>query len=69
MLQMFAIGAVMGLISASTGTFVYNVPEIVYGLKGNDRYLALLLGPIFYGGVWAVAMRWLNELFTLQKAP
>ena len=68
--QMFAIGALMGLVSASTGTFVYNIPEIVYGLKGNERYLALVLGPIFYGLVWAIVVRWLNELFGVaDRAP
>ncbi len=45
------------------GTFIYNIPEIVYGLQGNERYLALVVGPIFYGLVWALVVRWLNELF------
>lgn len=59
--QMLGIGAVMGFISASTGTFLLNIPEIVYGLHGNSRYLALLAGPAFYGLVWAFPVRWLNE--------
>jgi len=62
--QMLGIGAVMGLVSASTGTFLLNIPEIVYGLHGNTRYLALLGGAIFYGLVWAFPVRWMNELFT-----
>ena len=41
-----------GLVSASTGTFILNIPEIVYGLHGNSRYLALLGGAIFYGVVF-----------------
>lgn len=62
--RMLAIGAVMGLVSASTGTFILNIPEIVYGLHGNSRYLALLGGAAFYGVVWAFPVRWMNNLFT-----
>jgi len=61
--QMLGIGAVMGFVSASTGTFIFNIPEIVYGLHGSSRYLALVGGPVFYGLVWALPVRWLNQLF------
>jgi hypothetical protein len=64
--RMAAIGGVMGLVSASTGTFVFNIPEIVYGLHGSARYLALLGGPLFYAAVWAFPLRWLNALFALD---
>jgi hypothetical protein len=64
--QMLGIGAVMGLVSASTGTFIFDIPEIVYGLEGNSRYLALLGGAAFYGLVWMIAVRWLNELFAAE---
>ncbi len=60
---MALIGAVMGLVSASVGTFGANIPEIVYGLHGNARYLALLGGPVFYGAVWALPVYSLNEFF------
>jgi len=62
--EMLGIGAIMGLVSAATGTFILNIPEIVYGLHGNSRYLALLGGAIFYGLVWAFPVRWMNGLFT-----
>jgi len=62
--EMLGIGAVMGLVSAATGTFILNIPEIVYGLHGNSRYLALLGGAIFYGLVWVFPVRWMNEFFT-----
>ena len=62
--EMLGIGAVMGLVSAATGTLLLNIPEIVYGLHWNSRYLALLGGAIFYGLVWAFPVRWMNELFT-----
>ena len=61
--RMLGIGAVMGLVSASVGTFLLNIPEIVYDLHGNRRYLALPGGAVFYGLVWAFPVRWLNELF------
>ncbi len=62
--RMLGIGAVMGFVSALTGTFLLNIPEVVYELQGNSRYLALLGGPIFYGLVWAFPVRWMNKLFT-----
>lgn len=61
--KMLGIGAIMGFVSASTGTFIFNIPEIVYGLHGDSRYLALLGGPVFYGLVWAFPVRWMNQLF------
>ena len=67
--RMLGIGAVMGFVSASVGTFILNIPEIVYGLHGNSRYLALLGGPAFYGLVWVFPVRWMNKLFTLDVQP
>lgn len=67
--RMLGIGAVMGFVSASVGTFILNIPEIVYGLQGNSRYLALLGGPAFYGLVWVFPVRWMNKLFTLDVQP
>jgi hypothetical protein len=64
--RMLGIGAVMGFVSASVGTFTLNIPEIVYDLHGNSRYLALLAGPAFYGLVWVFPMRWMNKLFALD---
>ena len=55
-----------GLISASTGTFIYNIPEIVYGLEGSERCFALVLARFFYGVVWAVVVRRLNDLFAIS---
>ena len=65
--RMLGIGAVMGFVSASIGTFALNIPEIVYDLHGNRRYLALLGGSVFYGLVWAFPVRWMNKLFALES--
>lgn len=46
------VGAILGLVMASIGTFAANVPETVYGLTDNRKYLALLGGPLFYAFVW-----------------
>ena len=46
---MFLSGAVLGLMLASLGTFILHIPETVYGLVGNQKYIMLLAGPIFYG--------------------
>ena len=45
-------GAFLGLIMASIGTFIANIPETIYGLTGCKQYLALLGGPLFYAAVW-----------------
>ncbi len=52
----FLIGAGLGLLMASIGTFIAHVPETVYGLTGTRRYLALLGGPLFYSAVWGLAL-------------
>ena len=65
MLGMLLLGAVLGLLLSSYGLFVLNYPEILYGLKGNKRYLALLGGPVFYGLVFLFPMFLLNKLFDI----
>ncbi len=67
--RMLGIGAAMGFVSASVGTFALNIPEIVYGLHGNSRYLVLLAGPAFYGLIWVFPIRWMNKLFALDSNP
>ena len=53
---MFLSGAVLGLMLASLGTFILHIPETVYGLVGNQKYIMLLAGPIFYGSVWSFVL-------------
>lgn len=59
--KMFAAGAVLGLMLSSLGVFILHIPESVYGMVGNERFLMLLAGPLFYGSVWALV------LFPLEK--
>jgi len=39
---MFLSGAALGLMLASLGTFILNIPETVYGLVGNQKYIMLI---------------------------
>ena len=65
--RMFLVGAIMGLGLASVGTFLLDIPGTVYQLEGSARYSALVLGPVFYGAVWAIPLRYLNLLFELHR--
>ena len=58
---MFFSGAVLGLILASLGIFILHVPERVYGLVGNQVYIMLIAGPLFYGSVWSFALHTLEK--------
>jgi len=58
---MFLSGAVLGLMLASLGTFILHIPETVYGLVGNQKYIMLLAGPIFYGSVWSFVLHTLEK--------
>ena len=58
---MFLSGAVLGLMLASLGTFILHIPETVYGLLGNQKYIMLLAGPIFYGSVWSFVLHTLEK--------
>ena len=62
----FVVGALLGLVMASIGTFVAHVPETVYGLTGGKQYLALLGGPIFYSIVWGLVL-WPVEKFVAER--
>ena len=58
---MFFSGAVLGLILASLGIFILHVPERVYGLVGNQVYIMLIAGPIFYGSIWSFVLHTLEK--------
>ncbi len=58
---MFLSGAILGLMLASLGTLVLHIPENVYGMVGNQKYIMLLAGPIFYGSVWAFVLHTLEK--------
>ena len=59
------VGALLGVGLSMTGTFGWNVPEVVYGLTGNTRYLALFLGPLIYSLIWSFVMYPLDRTFEL----
>ena len=58
---MFLSGAALGLMLASLGVFILHVPERVYGLVGNQVYIMLIAGPIFYGSIWAFVLHTLEK--------
>ena len=58
---MFLSGAALGLMLASLGVFVLHVPERVYGLAGNQVYIMLIAGPIFYGSIWSFILHTLEK--------
>ena len=58
---MFLSGAALGLILASLGVFILHVPERVYGLVGNQIYIMLIAGPVFYGSVWSFVLHTLEK--------
>ena len=57
----FLSGAALGLMLASLGVFILHVPERVYGLVGNQVYIMLIAGPIFYGSIWAFVLHTLEK--------
>ena len=59
------VGALLGLVMSSIGTFGANIPETVYGLTDNRKYLALLGGPLFYAFVWGLVL-WPLEKMALN---
>ena len=66
-LFMFLAGAVLGLGLSSVGTFVLNLPELVYGMHGIERYKAILIAPFFYGFIWAAIVYPMEKLFGVEK--
>ena len=64
---MFFAGAVLGIGLSNIGTFILNLPELIYGLHGSSRYIALLIAPIFYGSIWAFIVYPLEKLFATDK--
>lgn len=60
-ITMLVAGAVIGLVLASIGSYL-GIPQRVYGLTEQSRWLVLIGGPIFYGLVWAFALLPLERL-------
>ena len=65
----FLVGALLGLVMASIGTFIAHIPETVYGLTDNRKYLALIGGPLFYAAVWGIVLWPLQQMIinVMQK--
>lgn len=59
--RIFIAGALLGLIVASVGVFVLNIPAIV-GLPESIVYLPLLVGPVLYGALFVLFLKPLNRL-------
>ena len=60
--NMLLTGLLIGLVMASVGSY-FGIPERVYGLTGNIRFLVLIGGPIFYGMVWRFVVYPLEQAF------
>ena len=54
-LTMLLAGALLGLVLASIGSYL-GIPQRVYGLSEQLKWLVLIGGPVFYGLVWAFAL-------------
>ncbi len=64
---MLFAGAIVGVLMSNIGTFGFDVPGRVFQLQGNGRYLALAAGPLFYGLIWALPLRYLNQLLAAER--
>lgn len=60
-MSMLLAGAVIGLVLASIGSYL-GIPQRVYGLSDESKWIVLIGGPIFYGLVWAFALLPLERL-------
>jgi hypothetical protein len=65
-IHMFLAGAVLGVCLSSIGTFILNLPELIYGLHDSSRYIALLIAPVFYGLIWSLIVYPLEKLFEIE---
>jgi hypothetical protein len=63
---MLLAGALLGLALASIGLYL-GIPQRVYGLDGQSRWLVLIGGPMFYALVWAFALFPLERLMRPAK--
>lgn len=64
--RLWTNGAILGIIVASLGVFVWHVPEIVFGLDNDFKYFPFILLPIVYGIIFRYVVGYLNELFEIQ---
>lgn len=61
--MMLAIfGAVLGLIIASLGIFVLDIPAIVFNIKSNFEYFPLIIHPILFALIFRYIVKWFNDL-------
>ena len=60
-LTMLLAGALLGLVLASIGSYL-GIPQRVYGLSEQSKWLVLIGGPIFYALVWGFALLPLERL-------
>ena len=63
--RLWTTGAILGLIVAFLGIFIFNVPTFVFGLSGGFEYLLLIFLPIIYGAIFRYIIKWLNTLLEI----
>lgn len=64
-LRYLIFGLIQGLILASLGGFVFEIPELLQ-LPLEYQYLPLIVAPIIYALLWLLVIRPLNLLFDLN---
>lgn len=64
--RMACHGALLGLMAALFGVFLFGIPELIFGITGGLRFLPLVFVPILYGLIWRFIVGPLNNLFGLE---
>jgi hypothetical protein len=65
-LRLFITGALLGLIVAFLSVYVLNVPSLL-GVPPDYKYFPFIVGPIFYGLVWVIFVKHLNNAVGLNE--
>lgn len=64
--RIFIAGAILGLIIAAIGVYWLNIPGLL-GVPQNWHYVPLIAGPIFYGILWLIFVRPLNDVLGVNE--
>lgn len=65
-LHYWLTGILLGIVVSFTGVFLFDIPEIVFGLHYGYEYLPLILLPILYGAIFRFIVKWMNHLLSLR---
>ena len=63
---LWIMGAGLGVVLAIIGVFFLQIPTLLFGIKGAQRFFPLIIIPLLYGLIWRYIVKYCNQLLGVK---